>query len=108
MTWKYDDEESLLQHIRKLQEKHEKEFLEEMEGAFTDHEVEDEDEDEEYDMYVKYIAVYRSTRMEHDFETLEIKVNKFIEKQRDSFILEGPIQIEKNYLVQTLINEDEM
>ncbi len=106
MAWNYHDEESLLEHIRKLQEKHEKKFLEEIEERYTVHE--DSDEDEDYETYVKYIVSYRSTRLDRDYEELEKKVNQFIESQSDSFILEGPIQLHDNYLVQTLINEDEM
>lgn len=124
MAWNYADEESLIEHIRKLNKKHEKEMVEEMESAFKGHEddvmekvkeawnevldEDEEDEEQEYETYVKYIVTYRSTKLERDFEALETKVNKFIESQSDSFILEGPIQIESNYLVQTLINEDEM
>jgi hypothetical protein len=106
MGWNYKNEEEAIEHLRKLNEKSEEEVLREIAATFSSGEVEKEEVD--YETYVKYIVVYRSTGMEHDYETLGNKVNQFIENQSDSFILEGPVQHHDAYLVQTLINEDEM
>ena len=106
MGWNYKNEEEAIEHLRKLNEKSEEEVLREIAATFSSGEVEKEEVD--YETYVKYIVVYRSTEMEHDYETLGNKVNQFIENQSDSFILEGPVQHHDAYLVQTLINEDEM
>lgn len=65
------------------------------------------DVENDYETYVKYIAVQNTGRA-GAFDDLADKVNRFIESEDDSFILEGPLQIDENYIVQTLINEDEM
>jgi len=62
--------------------------------------------DNDYETYVKYIVV-KNTGL-GAFENLAHHVNRFIENEEDSFVLEGPIQIGEHYIVQTLMNEDEM
>ena len=109
MGWNYKNEEEANEHLRMLNKQMEDEVVKEIADAFMDELDEDEeDEEQEYETYVKYICVYRSSTVDRAFETLEAEVNKFIESQSDSFILEGPVQMQEHWIVQTLINEDEM
>lgn len=77
---------------------------------FTDNDGVDwihaEDVEEEYTQFVKYIVVHNTGP--DAFTSLEYEVNKFIDEAEDSFLISGPVQIGEHYLVQTLVNEDEM
>ena len=107
MGWTYKDEAEAIEMLKELQ-KNRNTFSDELKEIIVDaHTHIDKDEEiDTTDIWYKVISV--DTDSFEAFEKLEELVNEFISKTSDTFLPLGPPQFMDGYLVQTLVDMDNL